>query len=61
MNFKPLGLRPIELDKSTNACLDSSNLRGASALMVAMDDDLANLTREDLIAEVMRLRGPPRQ
>jgi len=31
--------------------------------MVAMDDDLANLTREELIAEVIRLRGhsrPPR-
>jgi hypothetical protein len=25
--------------------------------MVAMDDDLANLTREELIAEVMRLRA----
>ena len=30
--------------------------RSGSALMVAMDDDLPNLTREELIAEVIRLR-----
>jgi hypothetical protein len=34
-----------------------ANLRGGFVLMIANDDDLLNLTREELIAEVARLRA----
>jgi hypothetical protein len=34
-----------------------ANLRGGFLLMIANDDDLLNLTREELIAEVARLRA----
>jgi hypothetical protein len=48
---------PSRLDKFADACFESQNLGGGLTSMIATNHDLAHLTRDELIDEVIRLRA----